>query len=516
MFPLLNSFEMQRFWNVWRKPLFVRAFLLLAFMVVIIIVAAPLLAQEEYQWSTQRRIPGYAADSRTPILFADQNQTVHAFASTWIEDDKVIVYSQWTKNTGWTSPLDIILPQFKRHARVKDAFLDQNGLVHLVFFSGDEEQAGIFYSNAPLSDAGRAPAWSTPKLIGENAEAFPEVASLVGDSEGRIFVLFSATRPSPGLYATHTLDGGDNWSEPIPMFLTYRNGHKPNALKMVVDDENNLFAVWDEVDDAGNSRGVYFARFNAGDADWSEPVQLSAETVSTPDAPTIIKYNDELFVIFHNMDGSQTRYMVRSSDGGKSWSEKTRLFPHVGSNGEASLVVDNNNVLHMLFGNRVTLNNGATIYGMWHSTWEGEGWSTPQAIVSGPRVADLERGNGFDPSFANALVSQGNLILVTWVSDPAAGQNGVWYSHTTVDAPELAVKTGPILEQTTAAVTSDMEQSSITADPTTPVLRVVSPQAEPVSTDASPMAPLVIGLVPVLLLVLAIPIVQLLRHKLRT
>jgi hypothetical protein len=48
-----------------------------------------------------------------------------------------------------------------------------------------------------------------------------------------------------------------------------------------------------------------------------------------------------------------------------------------------------------------------------------------------------EGDKAFDPFEARAVVSQGNVLLVTWRSDPGLMGNGVWYSEKVLDAPEL-------------------------------------------------------------------------------
>jgi len=176
-----------------------------------------------------------------------------------------------------------------------------------------------------------------------------------------------------------------------------------------------------------------------------------------------------------------------------------------GSNGPASLVIDSNNVLHMFFGNRT---GNPAIHGLWHTVWSGFRWNEPSAIISGPRVIDFETGKGFDPSFAKAVVLQGNLILVTWRTDPGAGGNGIWYSYSRLDAPMLAptAYSAPVLEHTLEA--------SNEAPTETPIANEIAPQrlnpinSNPPSFSNNPAAGIMIGIVPVFLLVVIIIIVK--------
>jgi hypothetical protein len=101
-----------------------------------------------------------------------------------------------------------------------------------------------------------------------------------------------------------------------------------------------------------------------------------------------------------------------------------------------SLTTDSNNVLHLFFGERRP--GKPDIHGMWHTTFVNGQLAPVDAVVSGPRVEDTSGNQGFDPYGARAVVSQGNVLLVTWQTDPGnIKPNGVWYSYSIVDASEL-------------------------------------------------------------------------------
>ena len=68
-------------------------------------------AQQPIHWSPVQQVPGYLDDTLPPYMVADQNRTIHAFASQWVGEDeerqKAIVYRQWTEADGWTNPIDV-------------------------------------------------------------------------------------------------------------------------------------------------------------------------------------------------------------------------------------------------------------------------------------------------------------------------------------------------------------------------------------------------------------------------
>lgn len=461
-------------------------------------------AQESLTWVEPHRIPGYDSSADVPFLIADQNRTIHAFNSVWLGGERAIVYSQWILGQGWTKPIDIILPQIANENRLKSAFLDDKDMVHLVFFSGDEIRSNIYHTKAPLIHAGNVSAWSTPEVIGE-APLIPDVAAGVSDNNGRLLVLFGGTKEGHGLYFTYSLDNGDTWSKPSPFFLTYSDELWPTNLKMYVDNHQNTHAVWAVANETGNSETLHYKKLENDQLEWAELLVLANATNGVVDTPSIIEYEDTLFVIYHD-DWPTTRHMLQSIDGGQSWSEKVRLFPHVGSNGPASLVVDNNGVLHMFFGNR--LSGSPDIHGLWHTTWLGTAWSTPKAIVSGPTIQDLEGNGGFDPSFANGIISQGNVFLITWRTDPQAGVNGAWYSYEKLDAPELPIN--PLLVPTLSTIVTPMPSPTITSsfplsDTSLEDHTMTNYQNDlPPTNMDSPAKPIILGILPTLFIIVIV------------
>ena len=106
---------------------------------------------------------------------------------------------------------------------------------------------------------------------------------------------------------------------------------------------------------------------------------------------------------------------------------------------------------------------------MWHSNWDTSRWTEPLPVVSGP-LRNVENAGdiGFDPSHARAVVSQGNVILVTWSTDPGVAKNGLWYSHTSIESPELPIVLLPTPIPTTTALKIDATitpHTSSTLDP---------------------------------------------------
>lgn len=461
--------------------------------------AAPLVAQ--YRWSPQQRIPDYDDQARAPYLVADQNRTVHAFNYQPVGDGEMaIFYRQWILDQGWTTPVDILLTGTSTGNRtLQGVFLDQAGIIHLIYFAGNQQGGTIHYSRALAANADRAPAWSTPRVVAEDAGP-QSFAALAGDDRGNLIVVYSGQREGIGLYEVHSADAGDTWSEPATVSLVEEPW--PTTIQLDMDRQGRLHAVWRLVS-ANLDEEIYYARLEADRAQWSEPILLAERDEGDfgVDWASIIVHRDELFVIYH--DGfPPTRWMRRSTDGGQTWTAPVRPFPHQGTYEYAVLLIDSNEVLHMILGNRI---GNPAIHGMWHSEWLGESWSGLEAIVSGPKTPE------FDPSSPQAVISQGNVLLATWWTDTSpADRNGVWYSSTVLDAPQLPVV--PLFSPT-ATSTPPATATPTTLPPTpTPTPRAVLSGQSADSAAATgmnnPAAPVILGIAPVVLLIAVAIVVQ--------
>jgi len=391
------------------------------------------------QWASPEIVPGISLDNYPPILVTDKNKTVHAFLSQWmgsVDSVKAIVYTQWTLERGWSAPIDIVISPIKE-ARVTGAYLDKKDIMHLAFFGGDGISGDIYYTSAPAKIMDNARSWSSPILVGENA-GDPEGAIIVGDDR-EMSIVYHGKRDGYGVYVVTTTDGGNTWSDPTPIYLSDSDAPFIYGLHVIEDQAGWIHAIWNVYTKAGQGRGIYYAKSKSGSTLWSDPVLLatSQDGLGTQ-TPVIIEHDDVLFAVF-NLPPKIT--MRRSMDNGDTWDNPVVIFPrHVGVNGSPSLVIDGNDDLHLLFGQRITGN--PDIHGMWHSLWVNGRWTEPDAVVKGPRIVDKEGFTGFDPYEARAVVSQGNVLLLTWRTDPGdIRDNGVWYSHTVLNAPEAPVAT---------------------------------------------------------------------------
>lgn len=468
----------------------------------------PVRAEGPLVWTTPAQIPYVDPNVNTPFLLTDSTGTIHAFSSqqvrgTW---SRVVMYNRWQRDSGWTKPVDILISPLHDEAHVPTAFLDQQGIIHLIFYGGHDVSANVYYSRAPALQADNASAWLPPVAIATGARP-PITVWIAGDHDDNLYVLFGANLDGTGIYSTESYDGGDTWTLPQIIFGTYSDTLWPYALRMHYGESGRLYAVWNVLNKRAWGFAAYFTTFDFSQRRWNEPKVLAEGAeggILGVQSLSLLEYKGELFAMYDNGIPEQgvIRLVQRSDDGGLSWSQPVRPFPeHVGGNGPAAFIADSSGQLHVFFGQRTQGTAAQQRHGMWYSEWheQARSWGGVHDIIAGPLVQDVDGENGFDPSAAAAVISQGNLLMVVWRTDPGNGANGAWYAYTELDTPLAAPAPLPTLTPTTVPV--KVTRAALPT-PTPTILPVamaaadVTPRA-PVKTLANPAAPLIAGLIPV-------------------
>jgi hypothetical protein len=327
---------------------------------------------------------------------------------------------------------------------------------------------------------------------------------LVGDEKGNLFIVYSGNGEGNGLYEVQSVDSGDNWSEPKPIFLTNSINFWVFGIQAALDNQGVLHVVWDKPNKSGIAEAVYYARLAADHKEWSFPAVLATlkDCLYKANWASVMPYGGEVFIIY-SCGAPPHRLMRRSRDGGMTWSDPLLVFPNlIGENGAPVFSIDSRNVLHILFANRT---GDSSTHGVFHSDWSGTQWSTPQAIVSGPPTEH------FNPAAPMAVVSQGNLLLVTWRQDPGLSGNPVSFSYASLNAPERPVFPLPTMVPEVTATPSATDEPQSVAPTRAFPKPAYTPQADGASPDpveSNPNIGLVIAILPVVLIILVLVVVR--------
>jgi len=453
-------------------------------------------AQKTFQWTEPKRIPNYHDKARPPIMVADSTGGVHAFNYELHESvGSAIYYRHWSMEQGWSPPVDIIIPVLgSGGATVQGAFIDERGILSLIYYDGSELIGDIYYTWTYASVADRAQSWSKPVPVGTSAG--PVVyASITGDDQGRIFILYGGQRDGIGLYQVYSLDHGSTWSVPTVVSLVNQENKWPYSIKTMLDSQGRLHATWSLITDRGIGDQVRYARMDSP-GKWSHEVVLATRTGNeySVNWPSIVVRGDEVMVIYQDSFPA-TRWMIYSKNGGDSWSLPIRPFDYIGEYENAVLLKDSSDNIYIVLGNRI---GDPEIHGMWFSKWNENHWSNLEPIISGP-VTPV-----FDPSAPQAVVVQGNIIMAVWWHNVSNEQlSGAWYSYTYLDSPALPVKTLPVPTAAATPTEATAPQATLSPSPT-PTAQVMGKFDTTPDSNTNPSFAVYVGALPVLLIVIII------------
>lgn len=465
---------------------------------------SPVSAQDQNQWQlSDERVPGYLDSTFTPFMVADQNQTVHVFASQVINPDtfqKGIVYRQWSLSGGWTKATDILLSPFG-DAVIQGAFLDKKGFLHVIFWGGSTESAHIFYSKAPVQNAASGFAWTKPVIIG-NRSVGTTSAAISGDGEENLVMIYNGQSVGVGVYETHSTDSGEMWTKPAPVYLTYDSNLLPFSLRLATGRAGRVHAAWSVVTILGEDRSLHYANFDIAKQAWSSPITLlekpDKRSYFGPSYPSMVDTGKEVIIMYNGGNplegllvpaGRPVQMVSVSKDNGDTWEVPVvPFYRHNGRSGEHMIVMDSNHVVHAIFIQRIEYvegNKNVVVGGIWHSAYKDGVWSNPERFIPSVQSSNIR-----------AVICQGNVLLATWIEDQGVGQSGVWSNYMLLDAPELKATPYPTLPAlVNVAVPTAGDVLAIPSSAPTLV-----PSLPGSDNSSNPALPLVLGILPVLIL----------------
>jgi len=222
-----------------------------------------------------------------------------------------------------------------------------------------------------MYSAGHDSIWSAPKLISGSTPAYSSVRpALVVDTLNRPFVCWM-DEGSGNIYYVYCSD--TIWTAPQPAFP------KPGGnvgIRMALDKQNNIHAVWHEVSDTG---GIWYSKWDWNN--WSQPLELERDTnIVMAWADIAIDSKDDLHVIamdYRNSKGYPLIYFKRENN---IW--KRMPMPPDMSTGQSCkprLAIGRGDTLHLVWEER----NIATIKNEgYYCNFYGNNWSVPLMLPS--------------------------------------------------------------------------------------------------------------------------------------
>jgi len=362
----------------------------------------------------------------SPVAVSDERAVVHVFwgsASGSPSGSSAVFYSQ-LRGDSWSQPIDILAAPNGEWVQVFQAVIDHQGWIHLIVESG-----GAFYTTAHVTETDSALNWARPVQLSWS-QTTPD---LVLDTQDNLHLIYTGDpRRDPLVYHRLSSDHGISWSPPDIVALPQPDAY-PINVRMTVDAQDKLHAIWCESVAIFPPSGVYYAQSTDGGQTWTPPLEIAAGGYSWGSVGIDGKNNVHLF--WTGTGAWAGKYHTWSSDGGTSWAPVEILWRGLaGFLGFADMAVDSAGAFYLVTGAGNTAGyfgiptQGEIIY----TQWRANAWTAP-VHLSKPIM------NGYyEQSWPQITIVLGNQAYVVWsVLDHRNGGNSIWYVSGELDAPPV-------------------------------------------------------------------------------
>jgi hypothetical protein len=356
--------------------------------------------------------------SDVPVLLCDPYQNIHAF---WVEriGQGAAIFTRNDVGGAWSNPARVLATPAGYPAHLA-AVIAAGEAVHLLWTSA--VRGALMYTRAPLSRAADPAAWKEPTVLARDVDS----GSLTADSTGVLHVIYGTSdfeaRVHTVAYVRST-DDGQTWSEPrTALALNTPVASTAVTPAIAVDGTGRVHVTWEVRSyEYGAYSRIGYVRSTDHGGSWSAPLELGAsETRPGVAIPAVFAFGDDEIHLTYDVPDRLHQW---SSDGGATWSTPTRILSLGAAFGGANqLTKDSAGALHVV----AAVNNG-----VYHATWDGETWSSADAIDR----------RDIDPHHQQIVACRGNQLHVVY--DDRTGVHEIWYSTRRVNAPPMAQRPVP-------------------------------------------------------------------------
>lgn len=274
----------------------------------------------------------------------------------------------------WSAPRPVLASPMGKADDIAVAAGANNGL-YITWSSGQD--GGLYFSRAVADRASSATEWIEPLPLPapQMTAVSPDIMVDDGDT---IYIAYTIPfNEGRGVYLVQSEDDGNTWSEIIQIF----DGEAadwplvgPATLGHTADGQ--LHVMWTRgLSDGNEAQGMVYARSTDYGFSWSEPVVVTEETVVWS---RIIGVEPQSVhrIWLGIRDGRTLLWHDYSLDNGLSWSQETRVSDPAKMSGPAAVMVDAEQVLHLL----QLAETDASELMLQEWLWNGERWDEVEPL----------------------------------------------------------------------------------------------------------------------------------------
>lgn len=443
-------------------------------------ISLSLLQGEQYGWF--------------PAIIADATGRVHVVWSSALtvgEDNRpirptdngpnaqwegydVVMYTSSQDGREWSQVKDIVALPSQGAVTRAAMLIDRQGIFHMTFRNLD-----IYYSHAPVQSVSSPKSWLPPSLITQTGY----YTRMILDSQNRLHLVFTKdiydkkNTDCPGcsdIFYRWSDDNGLTWSSALDISNLPTGSVKP---QMVVDQQDNLYVIWEEGPGAGGigmvndpTKIMYTVSYDRGNT-WAPPTEFIAPNGMARNSAIGIDKTGKLLITWLGLPEDVVYYQT-SGDQGRSWSPP-RPIPGLWGGWTvyntkldgSEMTADNAGDLHLVLVGRTA--NDQKSLSVLHLSWNGSVWSEPDPVTT--LLGDV-------PEWPRMAISEGNVLNVVWFVRPKAqiwtggGDYQIWYARGSSSAPAIAPVEWPTSTPTPisaiAVVATPTLASTVTPSPT--------------------------------------------------
>jgi hypothetical protein len=455
---------------------------------------------QDLNWSQPINLTKNESQSTSPSLADDPFGGLHL---VWQEeedkDHTAIMYSH-LEDGQWSQPVDIFVSTFIGQVGYPLIACDSNGNLHIVY---RDTGKGIIYSSANATNAGSARNWQEPSVIIPTQNNLSNVDLYIGTNDQIHVVYAIEIGEGSGIYYIISNDNGDNWQDPIAVYLNQNATLRVTQPQISVDDQNKRHVTWVETGypETFPPLGIRYSNSLDGLL-WNAKLDLANGPYTDQQMEA---YGDhEVHVVWSGTTNDRRKFNRHTEDGGSSWSSIFRNDELGGLHGLPSLVFDSNGKLYWLTsGGYYGANNVPVSTGfLFEYVFDQNTWSQGTLLMITP--SDVTEEN---LSNVSAAIVLGNELHVV-AQDPRRLPDGnsqfdLFYMFSLLNSPRT------IEQQPLATATQ------ILATPTrkpTPNITVTSPitntSLSKTSFSLTSWQIILISLIPVIIMVLLFIIIN--------
>ena len=236
----------------------------------------------------------------------------------------------------WTSAKRLTWNPFS--SKYADITIDSSDNIHIAWQDNTPGNLEIFYKKS--TNGGTA--WVSSKRLTWNSGR-SEYSAINSDSSDNIHIMWQDETPGNyEIYHKKSTNGGTAWSN--AKRLTWSSG---DSILPALAFDSGDFIHMVYADDTSGTRKIYYKKSTDQGNSWTSK-KLTSNSIDFYLPRIAIDSKDDIYVVWYDLEFNDADlYLMKSTDGGETWSNSRRLTWSFGNSSNASINIDSSDYVHL-------------------------------------------------------------------------------------------------------------------------------------------------------------------------